>query len=127
MAFSCQKLFQTWECTFNKIKLHTKILCQNIQGSSSNILHTLPPPLNGLQKGKYTPNTWLIQKQLFADILQNSSGTSFSTTFCVWYFTKMFLIIHSIDWPNFIVRLPYFWRYWAMCVLKQFVNQAVMS
>ena len=40
-------------------------------GLSSNNFYTLPPPLNGLQKEKYTTNTELIQKQLFVDILQS--------------------------------------------------------
>ena len=40
-----------------------QITRQNIQGSSSNNFYTLPPPLNRLQKGKYTPNTWLIHMQ----------------------------------------------------------------
>ena len=40
-----------------------QITRQNIQGSSSNNFHTIPSPLNRLQKGKYKPNTWLIQKQ----------------------------------------------------------------
>ena len=44
-----------------------QITLQNTQGSSSNNSYTSPPPpppQNGLQKGKYTPNTyWLIQKQ----------------------------------------------------------------
>ena len=43
---------------------------QNTLGLSPNNFHTLPPPLNGLQKGEYTLNTYLIQKQLVADILQ---------------------------------------------------------
>ena len=36
---------------------------QKIQGLSSNNFYTLPPPLNVLQKGKYAPKTWLIQRQ----------------------------------------------------------------
>ena len=43
---------------------------QNNLGLSPNNFHTLPPPLNGFQKGEYTLNTYLIQKQLVADILQ---------------------------------------------------------
>ena len=49
----------------------SQITCQNIQWSSSNNCYTLTSPLNGLRKGKYTPNTCLIQKQPFADMLQN--------------------------------------------------------
>ena len=33
-----------------------QITCQNTQGLSSNNFFTLPPPLNGLQKGKYARN-----------------------------------------------------------------------
>ena len=37
-------------------------------GLSSNSFYTLPSPLNGLQKGKYTPNTELIQKQSWCEL-----------------------------------------------------------
>ena len=43
----------------------------NIQGLPSNNFHTLPPPVNGLQKWIHTPNTKLIQKEPFIDILKN--------------------------------------------------------
>ena len=39
---------------------------------------------------------------------------------------KMFLMLYSINRPNFIVRL-YFFRYWSICVLQLFFNQAVTS
>ena len=45
---------------------------------TSNNFYTVPATLNGLQKGEYTPNTYLIQKQLFEDILQNSFLKNFS-------------------------------------------------
>ena len=31
---------------------------------------------------------------------------SFSITFCVWFFRKIFLRLYSINWPNFIAWLP---------------------
>ena len=39
---------------------------------------------------------------------------------------KMFIMLHSITWPNFIVWLP-FLKYWAISVLRLFTNQAVTS
>ena len=40
---------------------------------------------------------------------------------------KTFLMLHFINWPNFTVWYLYFSRYWAICVLELFVNQAVTS
>ena len=40
---------------------------------------------------------WFFRKRL---------GNSFSTTLCVWFFKKMFLMWYYINWPNFIVWLP---------------------
>ena len=37
---------------------------------------------------------------------QKRSGTSLSTSFFAWLLTKMFLLLYSITWPNFIVWLP---------------------
>ena len=33
------------------------------------------------------------------------SDNSLFTTFCVWFFKKMFLMLYSINWPNLIVSL----------------------
>ena len=35
---------------------------------------------------------------------EKGSRTPFSITFCVWFFKS--LMLHSINWPNFIVSLP---------------------
>ena len=40
---------------------------------------------------------------------------------------KIFLMLYSINWTNFIVYCLYFWRYWAICVLHLLVNQGVTS
>ena len=37
---------------------------------------------------------------------QKRSGTSLSTSFFAWLLTKMFLLLYSVTWPNFIVWLP---------------------
>ena len=47
----------------------------------------------------------LIQKCAQFPFFRKGSGTSFSTTFYVWSFAKIFLMLHSINWPNFIVWL----------------------
>ena len=39
---------------------------------------------------------------------------------------KTFVMLYSINRPNFIVRLHFISRYWALCVLQLFVNQAVV-
>ena len=44
------------------------------------------------------------------------SETSFSITFCVWFFKKS-IVLYSYDCPDFIVWLLYLLRYWAVCVL----------
>ena len=37
--------------------------------------------------------------------------------------TKMFLMLYSINWPDFIAWLPLLLlRYWAICVLQLFVT-----
>ena len=43
------------------------------------------------------------------------------------FWRKTFLMLYSINWPNFIVWFLYFSRHRAICVLQLFVNQAVMS
>ena len=35
------------------------------------------------------------------------SGTTFSTTFCARFFKKLFAMLYYINWPNFIVWLPF--------------------
>ena len=42
------------------------------------------------------------------------------------FWRKVFFLLYSINWPNFIVWF-YFVRYWAICALSLFVNQAVTS
>ena len=47
----------------------------------------------------------LILRYAQFEFFRKGSGTSFSTTFCVYFSRKMFLMLHSINWPNFIVWL----------------------
>ena len=35
------------------------------------------------------------------------SGTTFSTTFCARFFKKLLSMLYYINWPNFIVWLPF--------------------
>ena len=48
----------------------------------------------------------LIQRYAQLSFFRKGSGNSFSTTFCLWFFKKMFFMLHSINWPNFIAWLP---------------------
>ena len=41
------------------------------------------------------------------DFFRKVFGNIFSTTFCLWFFKKkMFLMLYSTNWPNFIAWLP---------------------
>ena len=83
------------------------------------------------------PSTWhtiktncvnfrlMIQRYAQFWFIRKGSGNSFSTTFCAWYFKK----IYSISWPN-LIKLPdcfYFLRYWSTCVLQLFVSHVLTS
>ena len=39
-------------------------------------------------------------------LFRKGSSNSFFTTFCVWFFKKMFLMLYCTNWPNFIAWLP---------------------
>ena len=60
-------------------------------------------------------NRLLTQSYAQFRLFRKGSGTSFSTIFCVWFFKKMFHMLYSYNWPNFIanrdnVRVPIkFW------------------
>ena len=41
------------------------------------------------------------------------------------FWRKIFLLLYSINWPNFIVCCLYFVRYLAICELQLLVNQVV--
>ena len=65
-------------------------------------------------------------------IFRKGSGTSFSTTFCVWFSKKNVSHI-IINWPSFYsdqVSLPDclgMLRYWSICALQLFINHVVTS
>ena len=40
---------------------------------------------------------------------------------------KVFCILYSINWPNFVVWLPLHFRYWGICVLQLFVSKVLTS
>ena len=49
----------------------------------------------------------LIERYIQFWFFRKGSGNSFFTTFCVWFSKKtMFLMLYSINWPNFIAWLP---------------------
>ena len=64
---------------------------------------------------------------LIFDILDKGLGIVSPAHIVYDFSTKIFLMLYSINWPNFIVWLPYFLRYWAIYVLQLFVNQVVTS
>ena len=57
---------------------------------------------------------------------KRSSGTSLAS-FCHNFWREIFLLLHSINRPNFIVCLPLICEVLAICVLQLFVNQVVTS
>ena len=48
----------------------------------------------------------MIQRHAQFQVFRKEFGNSFSTTYCEWFLRKMFLMLHSINLPNFIVWLP---------------------
>ena len=62
MKYFCGKFWCAYVsriCNFflHYCRLEVKITRPKIQGLSSNDFYTISPPLNGIQKGEYTPNT----------------------------------------------------------------------
>ena len=57
----------------------------------------------------------MIQRYSQFKFFRKGSGSSFSTLFCVWFFKKKVLMLHSNNWPNFS-------SYWTKCVLHLFVT-----
>ena len=56
------------------------------------------------------------------------SGTSLLPHFLHNFWRNIFLLLYSINWPNFIVWLHLLCdRYWVTCALQLFVNQVVTS
>ena len=41
----------------------------------------------------------------FSWLVISLTGTSFSTAFCAWFLRKILLMLHSINWPIFIIWL----------------------
>ena len=81
-------------------------------------------------KQKYTdPETFLIL------IFMKGSGTSFTTTFCVWSFLKNICYTMmsrdnkpaSWDEQVSLSGCLYFLSYWTICILQLFVSQTVIS
>ena len=69
----------------------------------------------------YETSGCLIQRQHQFWFFKNGSGTSFSTTFCAWFFKKNIILLY----PMFDCH--YFLKYLAVCALKLFVIQSVTS
>ena len=40
---------------------------------------------------------------------------------------KVFCILYSTNWPNFVVWLPLRFRYWGICVMQLFVSKVLTS
>ena len=117
------KTFTKRAYTNKHFQEHLQITHQNIQGLTSNNFYTLSPLLSSIQKGEYTPNTELIQKQLFSNrcflklykiYMKTHLLESFFNNVAglkAWNIkkrltTSIFLwILHNLSW-NFIYRTP---------------------
>ena len=55
------------------------------------------------------------------------SGTSLLASFSAYFLRKLFLLLYSFIWQNFIVWLPLLCEIWAICVLQLFVNHVATS
>ena len=61
------------------------------------------------------------------DFLDKGLGIVSLAHFVYDFSAKIFFMLYSINWPNFIAWLPSFLRYWVICVSQLFVTQVVMS
>ena len=64
----------------------------------------------------------VIQKYAQFWFFRKWSGNSFSTTFCVWFSKKLFLMLILLTDQTSLFDCLYFLRYWAICVLQLFVS-----
>ena len=61
------------------------------------------------------------------DFLGKGLGTVSPPHFENDFSRKIVLILYSTNWPNFILSILYFLRYWPRCVLQLLINQVVAS
>ena len=61
------------------------------------------------------------------DFLDKGLGIVSLAYFVYDFSTKILLMLHSINWPNFMPGCLYFLKYWAMCVLQLLVIQVCYS
>ena len=64
---------------------------------------------------------------LIFDFFKKGFGIVSPPRFVYGFSRKMFLILYSINWPNFIVSLPLVFEILAIRVLQLFVAQVVTS
>ena len=64
------------------------------------------PRLTDTIKNKLYETSDCWSRDMFNFDFKKGSGSSFSTTFSVWFSRKIFFILHSINYTNFIVWLP---------------------
>ena len=61
------------------------------------------------------------------DFLQMGLELASPPYFAYNFSRKVFCILYSINWPNFVVWLPLHFRYWGICVLQLFISKALTS
>ena len=64
------------------------------------------PRLTDTIKNKLYETSDCWSRDMFNFDFKKGSGSSFSTTFSVWFSRKIFFILHSINYTNFFVWLP---------------------
>ena len=102
--FYCKRCFRSWDIYIfvlsfwlRKKRLDKKGNFKIYDVTDLNIL--------GQEKQTLKPFRLLIQRYVQSWSFIKESWTSF-TIFCIWFFQEKFLMLHSIDWPNFTVCLP---------------------
>ena len=61
----------------------------------------------------------MIQRYAQFWLFRNGSKNSFSTIFVYSFSRKMFLMLYSINWPNFLVCLPLLFEILGMCIARR--------
>ena len=69
--------------------------------------------------------TWDMWDMLNFNSPEKDLGLVSPSHFVYDFSRQMFLMLYSTNWPNSLSDCLYFSKYWAICVLKLFVSQAV--
>ena len=102
--FHCKRRFRSWDIYIFVLSFW---LCKKRLDKKGNFKIYDVTDLNILGQEKQTLKPFRLLIQIYAQSWSfiKGSRTSF-TIFCIWFFQEIFLMLYSIDWPNFTVCLP---------------------